>query len=184
MGKSDNLSFTRPTDPFIRFYDCRFKESYFLSNFFPCPLNIELPSGKDSQKELVEFFCSEGLYHAKRAPGFPWREFKDLTGPQAWKKAQSLKKDTPFAPEKFEIMLDVVRSKFHNPSLKEKLLETQAAYLVERTKDPYWGDQLDGTGSNNLGKICMIVRGELGGYGVTDRPREYEEFVKVNLKKP
>lgn len=184
MGKSDNISFTKPTDSFVRFYDCRFKSSYFLSNFYPYPVSVQLPTEEESSADVVEFACSEGLYHAKRAPGFPWREFKDLTGPQAWKKAQALKITTSFAPEKFDIMLDVVRTKFQSKPLQEQLLATKSAYLVERTKDAFWGDKLDGTGANQLGRICMIVRGELGGTGIVERPPEYEHFITLNSKKP
>ncbi len=180
MGKSSNLSFTQTTDPFIRFYDERFKSSFFLSNFYPSSITVQSEKSSDG---VVKFACAEGLYHARRAPGFPWREFQDLTGPQAWKKAQMLKKDTLFAPNKFEIMLDVVRTKFSDPTLKELLLSTNQAYLVERTRDDYWGDKLDGSGCNNLGKICMIVRGELGGIGSVDRPAEYNAFILANFKK-
>jgi ribA/ribD-fused uncharacterized protein len=179
MGKKDHLSFTQPGDSFIRFYDQRFKESYFLSNFYPCQMSIEV----DASKPVVNFYCSEGLYHARRAPGFPWEQFHALSGKQAWALAQTLKKEQSFSPEKYEIMLEVVRQKFEAEDLKEKLLSTKEAYLVERTKDEYWGDGLNGKGENLLGKICMIVREEIGGEGEVEKPEQYLDFLQRFPKK-
>lgn len=179
MGKKDHISFTQPGDSFIRFYDHRFKESYFLSNFYPSEIRVEV----NSPSPVVNFYCSEGLYHARRAPGFPWEEFHTLNGKQAWALAQRLKKEQAFDPEKYEIMLDVVRQKFEAEALKEKLLLTKDAYLVERTKDDYWGDGLNGKGENLLGKICMIVREELGGEGEVEKPEQYLDFIKRFPKK-
>ena len=41
---------------------------------------------------------------------------------------------------------------------REWLLGTGDALLVEHRPDPIWGDNMDGTGRNQLGKILMIVR--------------------------
>lgn len=177
MGKSRVKPYTSPTDPFIRFYDQRFQSSYFLSNFYPKPISTKDPDGNDTV-----FQCSEGLYHASRAPDH-WKEFTNLTGPQAWKRAQELKKTCEFDPNKFEIMLQVVRTKFKDQELATLLLKTGSSYLVERTKDIFWGDGLTGEGENSLGKICMIVRKELGGTGIVEPPPEYAEFVRNNPKK-
>jgi hypothetical protein len=64
---------------------------------------------------------------------------------------------------KDEIMLRAVRAKFAaHPALKELLLSTGQAEIVEKTnKDHYWGCGADGTGKNMLGKILMQVREEL-----------------------
>lgn len=178
MGK-DAKPYTCSQDPFIRFYDVRFPCSYFLSNFYPTPISIKDPAGNDTT-----FRCAEGLYHARRTPSYSyWKEFTDLPGPQVWAKAQALKKTCEFNPEKFQIMLEVVRVKFQDPTLANLLLQTSSSYLVERTKNRYWGDGINGEGENNLGKICMIVRSELGGIGIVEKPQEYLEFVKNNHKK-
>lgn len=61
---------------------------------------------------------------------------------------------------KDEIMLKALRVKFtQREELKEILLETGDAILVEHTKnDNYWGDGGDGSGKNMLGKMLMQVR--------------------------
>jgi N-glycosidase YbiA len=60
-------------------------------------------------------------------------------------------------------MREAVRRKFEaNPGIREVLLSTGDAELVEKTTgDYYWGCGTDGTGKNMLGKILMEVRGEL-----------------------
>lgn len=45
-----------------------------------------------------------------------------------------------------------------NPDCREWLLSTETATLVEHRKDSIWGDNLDGTGKNLLGKILELVR--------------------------
>ncbi|KAL0476320.1 swarming motility protein [Acrasis kona] len=66
--------------------------------------------------------------------------------------------------EKIRIMYMAIRAKFsdQHPSLKEQLLATGNAWLIEHTKnDKQWGDGVDGTGSNYLGKLLMYRREEL-----------------------
>ena len=66
------------------------------------------------------------------------------------------------------IMEKVIYNKFsQNEVLREKLLATGDAYLIEHTpvknRDKYWADNKDGTGMNMLGKCLMNVRVRLGG---------------------
>lgn len=63
---------------------------------------------------------------------------------------------------KFGLMLDLVRQKFRDPVLRDLLLATADANLIEGNtwKDTYWG-VCNGVGENNLGKILMQVRSEL-----------------------
>ena len=58
---------------------------------------------------------------------------------------------------------DIVLAKFkQHPALKQILLSTGNKRLVEHTeRDRYWGDGGDGSGSNMLGRILMLVREEL-----------------------
>lgn len=61
------------------------------------------------------------------------------------------------------VMLTVLHAKFtQHDDLREILLSTQGARLVEHTKnDCYWGDGGDGTGKNKLGQLLETVRTEL-----------------------
>lgn len=64
---------------------------------------------------------------------------------------------------KVDVMRDAVYAKFsQNPDLKERLLNTGDAELVENSPvDYFWGIGQDGSGKNVLGKILMEVRDQL-----------------------
>jgi len=62
-----------------------------------------------------------------------------------------------------EVMEKILRAKFEqNPELKKKLLETEGVELIEGNTwgDTFWG-QVNGKGSNKLGKLLMKIRDEL-----------------------
>lgn len=84
-------------------------------------------------------------------------------------------------------MLQVVRIKFSDEKLKEKLLSTGDTYICEHwprrmllAPDTFWADGRDGSGQNQMGRILMQVRGELGGYGEVLPPAAYWEWVKLS----
>jgi ribA/ribD-fused uncharacterized protein len=64
---------------------------------------------------------------------------------------------------KVGIMRQALEAKFtQHPELKELLLSTGTAKLVEHTaNDHYWGDGGDGTGKNMLGMLLMGLRERL-----------------------
>jgi len=63
---------------------------------------------------------------------------------------------------KVEEMLNVLRAKFSDPELKERLLATGDAILREASKtDSFWGIGKNGKGKNMLGKLLMQVREEI-----------------------
>lgn len=66
---------------------------------------------------------------------------------------------------KVGIMLDVLRIKFSEPSMRDLLLATGDAQLTEGNtwNDTFWGVH-QGVGSNMLGKLLMKVRGELNNW--------------------
>jgi len=82
-------------------------------------------------------------------------------------------KKEPNLPENWReisygIMLEIIRAKFSLPEMKEKLLATGEAELVEGNNhhDNLWGDCACSrcaakAGQNRLGKILMQVREEL-----------------------
>lgn len=61
------------------------------------------------------------------------------------------------------VMREALRAKFEqHPRLKELLLSTGNAVLVEHTRnDRYWADAGDGTGRNMLGLMLMELRSAL-----------------------
>jgi ribA/ribD-fused uncharacterized protein len=66
--------------------------------------------------------------------------------------------------EKISIMYDAIRAKFSDqiPELKEQLMATENAWLVEHTRnDKQWADGATGVGMNYLGKLLMFRREEI-----------------------
>lgn len=56
-------------------------------------------------------------------------------------------------------MLQCNLAKYHQHSnLRDRLARTGTRPLVEHRPDPIWGDNMDGTGKNLLGKTLEIVR--------------------------
>jgi ribA/ribD-fused uncharacterized protein len=64
--------------------------------------------------------------------------------------------------EKVAVMLALLRVKFSDPDLAQKLIGTGSAYLVEGNTwgDTFWG-VYRGEGQNHLGELLMQVRSEL-----------------------
>jgi len=59
-------------------------------------------------------------------------------------------------------MKAVLKVKFQDPELREKLLATGDSRLVENSKiDSFWGKGKSGKGKNMLGKLLMKVREEI-----------------------
>ena len=58
-----------------------------------------------------------------------------------------------------KIMEDIVRAKFEDDALAQKLIETSPSELIEGNSwgDTFWG-QCNGQGENHLGKILMKIR--------------------------
>ena len=59
-------------------------------------------------------------------------------------------------------MYKVLKVKFSDPELREKLLGTKNAILIEDSKtDSFWAIGKSGKGKNMLGKLLMKVREEI-----------------------
>ena len=57
------------------------------------------------------------------------------------------------------LMQRIVHCKFHsNPVLREALLKTHPAALIEQTDSEFWGEGRDGHGKNHLGQILAAER--------------------------
>lgn len=88
----------------------------------------------------------------------------------------TLRKD--WEQEKVGVMLAVVRWKFRDDELAEKLRGTGNALLIEANGwgDVFWGvDEVTGEGENWLGRILMKVRTEIGGARMDPFPWVDEE---------
>jgi len=135
-----------------------FKDKYaFLSNFYPC-------------KVLYEGYVypsSEHAFQAAKTDNLILREqIRNAPTPSL---AKSYGRQIPkrFFNENWDIdrdgvMLRVLRAKFKNKQLAQRLRDTGEEELVETNtwNDVYWEVCL-GKGENKLGKLLMRVREEL-----------------------
>lgn len=125
-----------------------------FSNFSPHPIVVH----------GVEWPTSEHYFQAQK---FADTEHEELirhasTPGQAAKMGRD--RNRPLRADWEEIRKDVMKlatyCKFtQHPELRQLLLDTGDAWLVERTTDDhYWGDGGDGSGQNMLGRTLMDIR--------------------------
>ena len=134
----------------------RFEDEFeFLSNFSPHPIEFD---GRT-------WPTAEHLFQAMKTTDPTRQEFIRLqpTPGKAKRAGHTAVLISDWEETKIQVMLVVIRAKFsQHPELQEKLLATGNVELVEGN---HWGDRFwgvcNGRGSNNLGKILMLVRTEL-----------------------
>ena len=125
-----------------------FKGDYFfLSNFF-----VE-----------ADGLTAEHRFQAAKTTDPVWRE-RILSAPTP-SKAKYHGRSCPLRPDwedvKTEVMEEIVRAKFADPALRDKLLATGDAELIEANHwgDTFWGvDEKTGVGKNWLGAILKWTR--------------------------
>ena len=131
-------------------------EYRFLSNFHPCVLNIN---------DYVFPSVEHAYQAAKSLDPVMWDMFLDK-GPQLTRtaaQAKRLGKNLVIRPDWDEIKIDVMRElieiKFTNPQLRQLLVNTGDAQLVEGNNwgDTFWG-VCRGYGHNHLGQLLMQER--------------------------
>jgi ribA/ribD-fused uncharacterized protein len=81
---------------------------------------------------------------------------------QAKRMGQKVKLRPNWEDVKVPMMMQLLRLKFANPTLREKLIATGNATLIEGNNwgDTFWG-QVNGEGRNVLGMALMLIRLEV-----------------------
>lgn len=131
-----------------------FKMSHqFLSNFYPVTVEFE----------GIMWPSSEHAYQASKTVIPEERQrILELTAPQAKREAINLTLRPDW--DKIKFMTLILESKFSNPEMRDLLLETDNAILVEGNwwHDEFWGVNIHtGKGLNWLGVILMRIRRDL-----------------------
>lgn len=127
---------------------------YFLSNFYPCLVEYE---GRT-------YPSSECAYQAAKSLDPEVRRFFETVSnsmsARRWGNKIQLRPDWDIA--RYDIMYQILKSKFKIPKLRKMLIDTEDAYLEEGNMhgDKYWGT-VKGQGQNNLGKLLMKIRDEI-----------------------
>lgn len=134
-------------------------EFSFLSNFYPCIVYLDDAASAHEAYPSVE----HAYQAAKTFNPFQRTTIRNASHPGHAKRLGNtvdLRKD--WNKIKIEIMLDLLRQKFENAVLKQKLIATYPAKLIEGNTwgDTYWG-VYKGVGTNMLGELLLQVRSEV-----------------------
>lgn len=156
-------------------------QGQFLANFYPCKITLTINGITGT------FLNSEAAFQATKWWNTPHRkEFEGKTGSEAY----TIKKGLPHPDYSYaglgspsEAMKRVLTEKFSDPALKQGILLTAEAYLLEHNeasgRDPGgWSDNKDGSGQNLLGKALMEVREFYGGVGAPAGNYSVADFTK------
>jgi N-glycosidase YbiA len=143
-------------DRVIHFYSTRDAYGCF-SNFAPYPISLK---GK-------LWPTSEHYFQAQKFAGTEHEEAIRLVKSPTIAARMGRSRQRPLRADwdavKHDIMLEALRAKFtQHAALRDILVGTgDAAFVEHTTRDRYWGDGGDGTGTNMLGRLLMRVRDEL-----------------------
>jgi len=137
----------------IRFYG-NLGEYGFLSNFYEAPFKLD----GDTWPTVEHYFQAVKTFDETDR-----RRIRDATNPA---KAKSMGRKVLLRKDwegiKQDVMRKALRAKFSIPELREQLLATGDAKLIEAApRDYYWGAGAKGTGKNRLGVLLAEIRDEL-----------------------
>ncbi|MBO7210495.1 MAG: NADAR family protein [Methanobrevibacter sp.] len=133
----------------------RFSGYYeFLSNFYP----------SEVEYKGIKFPTVEHAFQAAKCKTKEeMQKFTEYDTPGKAKRAgRKVDLRNDWEDVKLNIMDELLKQKFSNPAMAEKLLETKNEFLVEGNNwnDTFWG-VCDRKGENHLGVILMKLRSEL-----------------------
>jgi len=129
-----------------------FSDRYsFLSNFYPCRIEYE----------GIIYPSAEHAFQAAKTLNIQQRkQIADATTPGIAKRmGRKVILRNDWEDVKLGVMTEILRKKFQNRELANKLLTTGSQELVEGNywHDYFWG-VCNGKGQNHLGKILMKIR--------------------------
>ena len=128
-------------------------EYRWLSNFY----------GVEVEMDGMIYTSTEHAYQAAKTFNVEMRRTIRLatTPGQAKKLGRRVDLRPDWESVKLLIMENLLRQKFSNPGLRQKLVDTGISTLVEGNTwgDTFWG-QVNGVGKNHLGRLLMKIRSE------------------------
>jgi hypothetical protein len=132
-----------------------FGEYRWLSNFYPAEVVYD---GRPYPSVENAYQAAKTLNEEER------KQFETLPANKAKSQGKKLIIKNTWDNEKELIMYELVKQKFQRPELKQKLIDTGDAPLVEgnRWGDMFWG-VCNGRGQNKLGMILEHIRCNLTG---------------------
>lgn len=163
MKKHEN-SLNRRTLKTIDKFDGEFS---FLSNFyiFDPPITIRLNSFNAIGNGEITVNNTEAAFQAGKSKE-PLK-YQNISPKEAKKagrheRMSKIEKSQWDNYKKLVLMKQLLKLKFDNPDLQQKLIATYPEELIEGNywHDTYWG-VCEGVGENHLGKLLMEIRNEL-----------------------
>lgn len=172
----------------ILFHSRAGKDAVFLSNMFPLErsMTVEYHDMLDDDghpHKLGPFSAAEPAFHAgKHLPHTDMNTLvKKFCGPEVsghaakrrggrrampmtCEQLREWEGDGDMDARRVRVMRDVLRAKFGDPHLRQRLLDTGDAELVERLPrfaDAFWGTLNNGEGKNVLGRLLMEERARI-----------------------
>ncbi len=127
--------------------------SRFLSNFWP--VNVVLDG-------MVYPSVENAYQAAKTLDVQARRSFQTISASEAKHLGKKLPLRSDWETVKLAVMEGLLRQKFADPDLRERLLATKDQLLEEGNHwgDTFWG-VCRGQGHNHLGKLLMLIRDEI-----------------------
>lgn len=127
----------------------------FLSNFYKTPVTYE----------GIVYPSAENAFQAAKSLEASVREkFISIEPREAKKLGRRIDLRPDWEIVKVDVMKEILKSKFSDPELKQKLKSTGNMLLIEGNTwgDQYWGfDIKEQKGKNVLGSLLMTIRGWL-----------------------
>jgi ribA/ribD-fused uncharacterized protein len=152
----------RPNEQ-VDFFDAT--EYDWLSNFSHC--RVRIPHGEDGS--WIHCQTVEAAFQAMKTTDANLRIYIAGCNPGTAKFVGKNRKRTVLREDweqiKVKVMHDLLRQKFQDATLRDRLLATGEAVLIEGNTwhDREWGQAPLGKGRNLLGQLLMLVREELKG---------------------
>lgn len=126
---------------------------YFLSNFYPSPIEID----------GLRYESAEAAFQGQKNSQYAHMFTGDITPLEAKRLGRRVPIDVrEWNARRLKVMRQVVRAKFaQNPALRDRLIAVTEPIVEDNTwGDTYWG-KCQGVGSNHLGQILQEVRDSL-----------------------
>lgn len=130
-------------------------DCWFLSNMYQCEITYNGHT----------FSCVEATFQAQKDLSRV-SEFEGISGQDAKRLGRRVNLRPDWESVKDNIMLEILRIKFSDPTLRKKLIHNKTiiqnnGVIVEDNTwgDTYWG-VCNGTGQNKLGQLLSEIRNE------------------------
>uniref|UniRef100_A0A6C0EIE4 NADAR domain-containing protein n=1 Tax=viral metagenome TaxID=1070528 RepID=A0A6C0EIE4_9ZZZZ len=135
-----------------------------VDSFFNCSFLSNYYKGDPIIYNGLQFLTAEAAYQSEKYQDKK-NLFQNLSGQQAFDLSRKLSNSSLFNPSQaWDIMYDVLKSKFSNVKMHRMLQNTNNSFLLEHNivkgRDNRWSDDYDGTGNNWLGLLLMLIRDE------------------------